>query len=215
MVEGIRDITTNDVNYANNLGYRIKHFGMAVRHKVKGSKDQIELRVHPVLVPKDVLIANVEGVMNAVRVDGNSVGETLFYGAGAGSLPTASAVMADILELVRTISKKRINPVGYIRSNNASNLVILDSKDHKTANYLRIIVSDEVGAMANITRILAQENISIEALIQKEPEDEATQVPIIILTQIVVEKDLQKAITKIEELNAVEGKVKRIRVEHF
>ncbi len=213
VVEGIREITTNDVLYAQDLGYRIKHFGMAIRHKVKNSKDEIELRVHPVLVPKDALIANVEGVMNAVRVDGNSVGETLFYGAGAGSLPTASAVMADILELVRTISKQRISPVGYTSKNNSDNLVILPSSKHKTANYLRIIVDDEVGAMANITRILAQESISIEALIQKEAE--ASQVPIIILTQVVVEKDLQEAIKKIEELTAVSGTVKRIRVEHF
>ncbi len=208
-VEGISNITRQDVSYAEELGYRIKHLGVAIRRK-----DGIEARVHPTLVPNTTLISKVDGVMNAVRVHGNAVGETLFYGAGAGSLPTASAVMADVLGLTTSLAAEHINPLGYTRTNKSS-CSVLATDAQLSAHYLRMTVSDKPGVMAKIATILAEKNISIEAIIQKEPESGENEAVIVIVTQVVKEADLQEAIAAIKALDATKGDIMRIRVEHF
>lgn len=208
-IEGISQISRQDVAYAEALGYRIKHLGIAMRRK-----HGIEVRVHPTLVHHSALISKVDGVMNAVRVHGNGVGETLFYGAGAGSLPTASAVMADVLGLVNNLVAHHVSPLGYAQTA-TSDLTVLAAEQQCSANYLRLTVDDKPGVMANITRVLADKDISIEALIQKEPEDNQTQVSIVIITQEVQELNLQAAIQEFKQLPSVDGAVMRIRVEHF
>ncbi len=208
-VEGISKITPQDVEYAEELGYRIKHLGMALRRE-----NGIETRVHPTLVPKTNLISKVEGVMNAVRVFGNGVGETLFYGAGAGSLPTASAVMADVLGLLTNLSAQHISPLGY-SYDSQSQLTALSTDEQQSANYLRLTVFDKPGVLADIAKILADRNISIEALLQKEPKENEDSVSLVIVTQVVREADLQKAIAEITSLETVTGELLRIRVEHF
>lgn len=208
-VEGISDITSQDVAFAEELGYRIKHLGIAQRRE-----SGIEVRVHPTLVPNTALISKVDGVMNAVRVYGNGVGETLFYGAGAGSLPTASAVMADVLGLVNTLAATHMTPLGYAK-NSENTLAVLSASQQQSANYLRMTVSDKPGVMANIAGILAEQNISIEAIIQKEPENGQDQAVVVIVTQVVDEADLQVAIRTIKNLDTVDGDIMRIRVEHF
>lgn len=208
-IEGISQITPEDVEYAEELGYRIKHLGIALRRE-----NGIETRVHPTLVPKNNLISKVDGVMNAVRVFGNGVGETLFYGAGAGSLPTASAVMADVLGLLTNLSAKHISPLGY--SNDSQTAIsVLSTEQQRSANYLRVTVIDKPGVLANITKILADKHISIEALLQKEPKENQDHVSVVILTQIVTESDLQQAIEEITSLATVADELLRIRVEHF
>lgn len=208
-VEGISNISRQDVTYAEELGYRIKHLGIAIRRD-----NGIEARVHPTLVPSSTLISKVDGVMNAVRVHGNAVGETLFYGAGAGSLPTASAVMADVLGLATNLAAEHINPLGYAHDNN-SNLSVLPTEAQQSANYLRMTASDKPGVMANIAGILADNGISIEAIIQREPESGDNEAVIVIVTQTVKEADLQTALTAIKALDSVNGEIMRIRVEHF
>lgn len=208
-VEGISRISRQDIAYAEELGYRIKHLGIALRRD-----NGIEVRVHPTLVPNTTLIAKVDGVMNAVRVFGNGVGETLFYGAGAGSLPTASAVMADVLGLVNQLSAEHVTPLGYAKTAD-NTLAVLPAPQQQSANYLRITVADKLGVMAKIASILAEKNISIEAIIQREPEGDQDKVAIVIVTQVVVESDLQAAITDIKALDSVFGEIMRIRVEHF
>lgn len=207
-VEGISTITRQDVAYAEQLGYRIKHLGVALRRE-----QGVEVRVHPTLVPNTTLISKVDGVMNAVRVFGNGVGETLFYGAGAGSLPTASAVMADVLGLVNNLSAEHVSPLGYA-ADSKNDLPVLSEDAQQSANYLRLTVEDKPGVMADITRILANKGISIEAILQKEPQN-SDLAAIVIVTQVVKESDLQSAITEIKGLSAISGEVMRIRVEHF
>ncbi len=207
-VEGISSITRQDVAYAEQFGYRIKHLGIALRRA-----DGIEVRVHPTLVPNTTLISKVDGVMNAVRVFGNGVGETLFYGAGAGSLPTASAVMADVLGLVNNLSADHVSPLGYA-TGNENNLPVLTEDAQQSANYLRVTVEDKPGVMADITRILANKDISIEAILQKEPHNNELA-SIVIVTQVVKESDLQSAIAEMRALSSVSGDIMRIRVEHF
>lgn len=208
-IEGISQISRQDVAYAETLGYRIKHLGIAVRRE-----NGIEVRVHPTLIANTALISKVDGVMNAVRVDGNGVGETLFYGAGAGSLPTASAVMSDVLGLVNNLVAQHVSPLGYAQTA-TSDLSVLAESQQCSANYLRLTVDDKPGVMADITRILADKNISIEALIQKEPEDNQTEVSVVIITQVVIEADLQAAMQELKQLPHVDGAIMRIRVEHF
>ncbi|MGY0399554.1 MAG: homoserine dehydrogenase [Ostreibacterium sp.] len=207
-VEGISHITRQDIAYAEELGYRIKHLGIAIRRD-----EGIEVRVHPTLIPNTTLIAKVDGVMNAIRVFGNAVGETLFYGAGAGALPTASAVMADVLSLVTHSADGHISPLGYADSTK-NNLTVLSVSEQQSANYLRMTVFDKPGVMADIARILADKNISIEAILQKEPH-ESNLVAIVIVTQVVSEADLQLAIVAIGSLNTTSGDIIRLRVEHF
>lgn len=208
-IEGISKISRQDVAYAEELGYRIKHLGIALRRD-----NGIEVRVHPTLVAQNALISKVAGVMNAVRVHGNAVGETLFYGAGAGSLPTASAVMADVLGLVTNLSAEHVSPLGYTH-NNTSSLSVLSTEAQQSANYLRMTVLDKPGVLADITRILADKEISIEALLQKEPNASESTATIVIVTQVVTEAFLQAAMNEIKQLKSVTGELMRIRVEHF
>ena len=208
--EGITHIEQQDVKYAGELGYRIKHLGIT-RKTDKG----IEMRVHPTLIPERRLIANVDGVMNAVLVYGDAVGPTLYYGAGAGSQPTASAVVADVVDIVRALTSDPENRVPHLafQPNAMSDIKIVDIEEIETAYYLRLSAVDRPGVLANITAILGNSNISIEAIIQKQSLDGSSQIPVIFLTQKVLEKDMNEAIRHIEALDTVSGKVARIRLE--
>ena len=208
--EGITKITRADVEYAGELGYRIKHLGIA-----RKTENGIELRVHPTLIPERRLIANVDGVMNAVLVQADAVGPTLYYGAGAGAEATASAVVADIVDVVRALPLDTENRVPYLgfQESAITDLAILTREAIETTYYLRLTVEDKPGALADITNILAKQNISIEAIIQKEPLHGETMVPIIMLTQKTIEKEMDSAISAIENLSSVTGQVTRIRLE--
>ena len=208
--EGISKIERQDVAYADELGYRIKHLGITRR-----TDTGIELRVHPTLIPARRLIANVDGVMNAVLVQGDAVGPTLYYGAGAGSLPTASSVVADVIDVVRALTTDPENRVPHLafQPDAMSDVSVLDIEDICTAYYLRMQVVDKPGVLSGITTILANLDISIEAMIQKEPEPGAGHVPIIMLTQRVLERNMNSAIGQIEALDSIQGSVHRIRVE--
>ena len=208
--EGITKITREDVTYAEELGYRIKHLGIT-RRTDKG----VELRVHPTLIPERRLIANVDGVMNAVLVKGDAVGPTLYYGAGAGDEPTASAVVADVVDVVRVLTSDPENRVPHLafQPDSLSDLPILKMDDVETAYYLRMQVKDEPGVLADVTRILGDKGISIEAIIQKEPQDDSTEASVIMLTHQVVEKQMNEAIKQIESLATISGEVTRIRME--
>ncbi|MGK0298001.1 MAG: homoserine dehydrogenase [Gammaproteobacteria bacterium] len=208
--EGITEIEKQDVTYADELGYKIKHLGIT-----RKTDDGIELRVHPTLIPNRRLIANVDGVMNAVLVKGDAVGPTLFYGAGAGSEPTASAVIADIIDVVRALTTDPENRVPHLafQPSAMSDIAIKPMEEVETGYYLRINAADKPGVLSDVATILGDLSISIEAIIQKEPDEDATLVPVIFLTQKIVEKNMNEAIAKIEALETVDGKVRRIRVE--
>ena len=208
--EGIGKIEQQDVVYASELGYRIKHLGIT-RKKDNG----IEMRVHPTLIPHRRLIANVDGVMNAVLVKGDAVGPTLYYGAGAGSEPTASAVIADVVDIVRALTTDPENRVPHLafQPGELSDMPVLPMEEVETAYYLRMQVIDRPGVLADVTKILGDSGISIEAILQKELEAGATHVPIIFLTQPVQEKNMNAAIQQIQELDSIEGEITRIRME--
>ena len=208
--EGITTITRDDVAYAEELGYRIKHLGIA-RRTDKG----IELRVHPTLIPERRLIANVDGVMNAVLVMGDAVGPTLYYGAGAGAEPTASAVVGDVVDIVRVLTSDPENRVPHLafQADALASDPILSIDEVETAYYLRMSALDKPGVMAKVASILGDHQISIEAIIQKEPVAEGTFANIIMLTHRVQEKQMNQAIAKIEALDTIDGSVKRIRME--
>lgn len=210
--EGISKITPEDLAYADQFGYRIKHLGVT-RKTSKG----IELRVHPTLIPKESLIANVNGVMNAVMVDGDAVGPTLYYGAGAGAGPTASAVVADIVDVARALDadpKHQVPPLAF-GSTVLSDAPILPMEEIETAYFLRIKVKEGPGVLAHITRILSDHNISIDAILQKEIQSPDSLVTIILLTHRVFEKDMNAAQDKIQSLSEVERDIMRIRLEHL
>ena len=209
-IEGIGKIEQQDVVYASELGYRIKHLGIT-----RKTNNGIEMRVHPTLIPHRRLIANVDGVMNAVLVKGDAVGPTLYYGAGAGSEPTASAVVADIIDIVRALTSDPENRVPHLafQPGELSDMPILPMEEVETAYYLRMQAIDRPGVLAEVTKILGDSGISIEAILQKEPEAGATHVPIIFLTQRVQEKNMNEAITKIKDLDVVDGDITRIRME--
>ncbi len=210
--EGISKISTEDVNYAEELGYRIKHLGIT-RKTDKG----IELRVHPTLIPEKRLIANVDGVMNAVLVYGDAVGPTLYYGAGAGAEPTASAVVADIIDTVRTIDAPLHHKVPLLGFQNRymRDTPILPIDDVETAYYLRMEAEDHPGVLAEVSDTFAKNSISIEAVIQKEPATGENSVHLIMLTQKCVESNVNQAIQAVENLSSVQGEVVRIRMEHL
>jgi len=210
--EGITGITRMDVQYAENLGYRLKLLGIARR-----TNGGVELRVHPTLIPERRLIANVDGAMNAVLVKGDAVGPTMFYGAGAGAEPTASAVVADLVDVVRTLTVDPNNRVPHLafQPDALVDLPILPIEDVETSYYLRLHALDKPGVLAEVTRILADLNISIESILQKEPRPNEETVPVVILTQRVREKNMNEAIARIEKLASIEGKVARIRLEHL
>ncbi len=208
--EGISQVSTEDVVYAAELGYRIKHLGIA-RHSRKG----IEMRVHPTLIPEKRLIANVDGVMNAVLVKGDKLGPSLYYGAGAGADPTASAVIADIIDVARSITTDPLNRVPHLafQPDQIVDLPIVPITEVHTAYYIRLSADDIPGVMADITRIMGESQISIEAILQKEPEAGVTQATIIMLTQKIDEKQMNQAIEGIAALDTVHGDIHRIRVE--
>ncbi len=210
--EGISRLTQDDIRYAEELGYRIKLLGIT-RRRPNG----IELRVHPALVPKRRLIANVEGVMNAILVKGDAVGQTMYYGAGAGAEPTASAVVADLVDVARTLTADPEHRVPHFafQPGQLANTPILPMGEVETRYYLRMKVQDKPGVLADITRILADLRISIEAMVQKEPRAGEAEVDIIMLTHLTVEKNVDGAIAKIEKLPVVVGKVTRIRLEEL
>ena len=208
--EGISKISADDVNYAEELGYRIKHLGITCRTD-KG----VELRVHPTLIPEKRLIANVNGVMNAVLVKGDAVGPTLYYGAGAGGEPTASSVIADIVDVARTLSADPLHRVPYLafQPDALNDIPVLPIGEVITASYLRISALDKPGVFSRIATILSDADISIEALIQKEQEEGQDHVPVILLTSRCIESNIIDAIAKIEALSTVDGAVIRIRME--
>jgi len=210
--EGITQLTAQDIRYAEELGYRIKLLGITRRND-RG----IELRVHPTLIPAKRLIANVEGVMNAVLVKGDAVGATLYYGAGAGSEPTASAVVADLVDVTRlhTADPEHRVPHLAFQPGAMSDLPILPIEEIETAYYLRLTVADQPGVLADITRILADASISIDAMMQKEPEEGENRADIIMLTHRTIEKNVIAAIARIEALKTALSKVTRIRLEEL
>jgi len=211
-IEGIAKLTAADIRYAEELGYRIKLLGIT-RRTPKG----IELRVHPTLIPARRLIANVEGVMNAILVKGDAVGATLYYGAGAGAYPTASSVIADLVDVTRmhTADPEHRVPHLAFQPDQLSNVPILPITEVETSYYLRMRVYDRPGVLADITRVLADSSISIDAMVQKEPSAGEEQVDIIMLTHLTVEQSVNVAIAKIEKLPVVVGRVTRIRMEQL
>lgn len=213
--EGISHITTADIAYAEELGYRIKHLGIT-----RVTELGIELRVHPTLISEQVLIANVNGVMNAVVVKGDSAGSTLYYGAGAGAEATASSVVADIIDIARAgrdeTQGTSIPPLAFSALRN--DLKILDITEIESDYYLRISARDRVGVFAKISQVLTDYGINIEAVIQKEPHGsdfEKGIVPIVLLTSRINEATMDVAIAALEKLEEVDGKIMRIRVEQF
>lgn len=207
--EGISQVTRDDVKYADELGYRIKHLGFT-----RKTNEGVELRVHPTLVPSKRLLANVNGVLNAVLVEGDAVGPTMYYGPGAGSEATASSVIADIVDIAREIDNAGNVPhLGY--SSETENMPVLPVSEIVTAYYLRITVKDEIGQMAHIARIMSEKGINIEAIIQKEPDEETAVVPLILLTHPVREHRMDDAISAMQALESVTKPIVRIRVEQL
>nr|QLG20303.1 homoserine dehydrogenase [uncultured bacterium]QLG20419.1 homoserine dehydrogenase [uncultured bacterium] len=213
-IEGISKLEADDIRYAEQLGYRIKLLGITRRRELNG-KAGIELRVHPTLIPAKRLIANVEGVMNAVLVQGDAVGATLYYGRGAGAEPTASAVIADLVDVTRmhTADPEHRVPHLAFQPGAVEDTPILPLSAIETSYYLRLRVDDKPGVLADITRILADQDISIEAMIQREPDEGESQTDIIILTHMTIEQNIDVAIAKIEALPAVKKPATRLRME--
>ncbi len=211
-IEGITKLTADDIRYAEELGYRIKLLGITKR-----KADGFELRVHPTLIPAKRLIANVEGVMNAVVVKGDAVGATLYYGRGAGAEPTASAVIADLVDVTRlhTADPEHRVPHLAFRADQLSDTPILPISEVESAYYLRLRVQDRPGVLADITRILADQGISIDAMLQKEPSEGEQQANIIMLTHVTREKQVDAAIVRIEALDSTVGAVTRLRLEEL
>ncbi|MFO0232279.1 MAG: homoserine dehydrogenase [Burkholderiales bacterium] len=209
-VEGIASLQAEDIRYAEQLGYRIKLLGITRRRE-----HGIELRVHPTLIPARRLIANVEGAMNAVWVKGDAVGHTMYYGKGAGAEPTASAVVADLVDVVRTLTVDPGNRVPHLafQPDAMADLPILPISEIESAYYLRLRVADEPGVLADVTRILADARISIDAVLQREPAEGERQTDLILLTHVTVEKRCDDAIRRMEALTTVVSKVTRIRLE--
>jgi homoserine dehydrogenase len=211
-IEGISQLTGEDVKYAEQLGYRIKLLGITKRTD-KG----IELRVHPALIPARRLIANVDGAMNAILVKGDAVGVTMYYGAGAGAEPTASSVVADLVDVTRMHTADPHNRVPHLafQPDALSDERVISMDDVRTSYYLRLRAFDRAGVLADVTRILADLEISIDAMMQKEPREGEEQVDIIILTHQSLEKNVNAAMAKIEALPAISGKIARIRLEEL
>ena len=211
-VEGITKLQAADINYAEQLGYRIKLLGITKRRDTG-----IELRVHPTLVPAKRLIANVEGAMNAVVVHGDAVGTTLYYGKGAGAEPTASAVVADLVDITRLHTADPDHRVPHLafQPNELANTPILGMDEVVTAFYLRLQVADQAGVLARITGILAERNISIDALLQRESAEGEKQTDVIILTHDTVEGRMDTAIAQMQALPTVLAPIVRIRKEEL
>ncbi|UTY58481.1 homoserine dehydrogenase [Massilia sp. erpn] len=215
-VEGITKLQAVDIKYAEQLGYRIKLLGITKRTVVNGTEG-IELRVHPTLIPAKRLIANVEGAMNAVLVHGDAIGATLYYGKGAGAEPTASAVIADLVDITRLATADPEHRVPHLafQPNALTDIAILPMSEITSSYYLRLHVADRPGVLADLTRILADGGISIDAMLQKEPAEGDTHTDIIMLTHQTQEKHVDAAIAKMEALPTVVGSVTRIRLENL
>ena len=211
-IEGISKLDAIDIKYAEQLGYRIKLLGITKR-----TTEGVELRVHPTLIPAKRLIANVEGAMNAVLVQADAVGATMYYGKGAGAEPTASAVIADLVDVTRMHTADPENRVPHLafQPNAMADLKILPMDEVQTSYYLRLRVQDKPGVLADITRILADEHISIDAMVQKEPGEGEDQTDLIMLTHLTREKRINASIAKMEKLSVVAGKVTRLRMEEL
>ncbi len=219
-VEGITKIEAIDIRYAEEMGYRIKLLGIARRrHGANSGADAagFELRVHPTLIPSKRLIANVEGVMNAVLVKGDAVGATLYYGAGAGAQPTASAVIADLVDVARLIDADVNHRVPYLafQHDRIGSEPVLPIDEVESSYYLRLRVDDKPGVLADITRVLADNNISIDAMLQKEPAEGEAQTDIILLTHETIEKNVKRAIAAIEAQPSTRGKIVLLRLENL
>ena len=210
--EGITKLESKDIRYAEELGYRVKLLGITKR-----TAAGVELRVHPTLIPEKRLVANVNGAMNAVVVKGDAVGPTLYYGAGAGAEPTASAVVADLIDVARLASASADQRVPYLgfQPDQMADLPILPIGEIDSAYYLRMRMLDKPGVLADVTKILGDRDISIDAMMQKEPEENETEADIVILTHVTKEKNMDAAIGAIEALAAIDGKVTRIRMEEL
>jgi homoserine dehydrogenase len=210
--EGISRITPADVHYAEELGYRIKHLGITRRTALG-----VELRVHPTLVPENRLIANVNGVMNAVMVMADAVGPTLYYGPGAGSEPTASAVVADIVDVARVLTADPGNRVPHLafQADQLADTPVLPIEEVESAYYLRMTARDTPGVLARVATILSNLNINIESLIQKEADEKAGLIPIIMVTRKVQERLMNQALHEIEKIDAIVGSVMRLRLEEL
>jgi homoserine dehydrogenase len=210
--EGIGKLTAADIKYAEGLGYRIKLLGISRR-----APAGIELRVHPTLVPARRILANVEGVMNAVLVKGDAVGHTLFYGRGAGAEATASAVVADLVDVTRMATADPEHRVPHLafQPDRLSDVPILPMAEVETAYYLRLRALDRPGVLADVTRICADRAISIDAIFQKEAGEGEDQVDVVILTHVAKERDVNAAIAAIEALPTIPVPVVRIRLEEL
>ena len=211
-IEGISNLAQKDIIYAEELGYKIKLLGIT-----KCNNDLVELRVHPTLIPEKRLVANVDGAMNAVLVKGNMVGLTLYYGAGAGAEPTASAVVADIIDLARNLESNNTTPIpilGFIK-NEIKSKKMLSIKDITSEFYLRISMKNESGVLAKITQVFAQHSISIDAMVQKEIQEDDEIVDIILVTSNMIEKEMNKIINEIEALPENKDKVVKLRIEQL
>ena len=211
-IEGISNLAQKDIIYAEELGYKIKLLGIT-----KNTNDAIELRVHPTLIPEKRLVANVDGAMNAVLVKGDMVGPTMYYGAGAGSEPTASAVVADIIDLARNLESNNTTPIpilGFIK-NEIKSKKMLSIKDITSEFYLRISMKNESGVLAKITQVFAQHSISIDAMVQKEIQEDDEIVDIILVTSNMIEKEMNKIINEIEALPENKDKVVKLRIEQL
>ena len=208
--EGITKLEQTDIKYAEELGYRVKLLGITKR-----TDAGVELRVHPTLIPEKRLVANVNGAMNAVVVKGDAVGPTLYYGAGAGAEPTASAVVADLMDVARLSSATVEQRVPYLafQPNSVADLPILPISEINSAYYLRMRASDKPGVLAKVTKILADRDISIDAMLQKEPQEAETEADIVILTHTTLEKNIDAGILEIQALKSIVGNVTRLRVE--
>ena len=210
--EGISTLAEEDLVYAAELGYRIKHLGICRR-----TAEGIELRVHPTLIPDNRLIANVNGVMNAVLVKGDAVGPTLYYGPGAGSEPTASAVVADIVDVARTLTADPGHRVPYLafQPDRLSSEPVLPMTAVRTSYYLRMAALDRPGVLWRVAKILAEAGISIEAMIQKEAPEGQETATLIFLTSVTTESHMNAAIAEVESLDSIRGDVTRIRMERL
>jgi homoserine dehydrogenase len=211
-IEGISNLAQKDIIYAEELGYKIKLLGIT-----KNINDAIELRVHPTLIPEKRLVANVDGAMNAVLVKGDMVGPTMYYGAGAGSEPTASAVVADIIDLARNLESNNTTPIpilGFVKNAIKANKM-LSIEDITSEFYLRFSMKNEPGVLAKITQVFAQHSISIDAMIQKEIQEDDEIVDIILVTSNMIEKEINKIINEIEALPENKDKVVKLRIEQL
>jgi homoserine dehydrogenase len=211
--EGITKLESKDIRYAEELGYRVKLLGIT-----KQTDKGIEIRVHPTLIPEKLLIANVNGAMNAVVVKGDAVGPTLYYGAGAGAEPTGSSVIADLVDVARMQNAghaERVPYLAYHDTSSTENTAILPIEEISSAYYLRLRASDKPGVLAEVTKILGDRQISIDAMMQKEPQDSETEADIVILTHITVEKNMNAAIQAIEALPAIVGAIVKLRMEEL